>query len=171
MRGRLYDPVLGRFLSADPFVQFPNNTQSYNRYSYVLNNPLSFTDPSGYFLSGLKNFFKKHLRTIVAIGVGFLTAGLATAAFIPGTTFALTGGGVAGAIAGGAAGAFAGTLAATGSLETAVTSGALGALSGGLGLGNRSWYGRSRDKRLIWWCWNHDCSRCGKRKCFCPARR
>ncbi|WP_039912691.1 polymorphic toxin type 10 domain-containing protein [Cellvibrio mixtus] len=48
MNGRVYDPELGRFLSADPFVQAPYNSQSYNRYSYVFNNPLSFTDPSGY---------------------------------------------------------------------------------------------------------------------------
>ena len=48
MNGRVYDPVLGRFMSADPFVQYPNNTQSFNRYSYVLNNPMGATDPSGY---------------------------------------------------------------------------------------------------------------------------
>jgi len=48
MNGRLYDPVVGRFLSADPIIQSPTNTQNYNRYSYCLNNPLKFTDPSGY---------------------------------------------------------------------------------------------------------------------------
>ncbi len=48
MNGRVYDPVLGRFLSPDPLVQAPHNTQSYNRYAYVFNNPLSFVDPSGY---------------------------------------------------------------------------------------------------------------------------
>lgn len=48
MNGRVYDPRLGRFLSADPLVQAPYNTQSYNRYSYVFNNPVSFVDPSGY---------------------------------------------------------------------------------------------------------------------------
>ncbi|WP_419619689.1 RHS repeat-associated core domain-containing protein, partial [Thiolapillus sp.] len=53
MNGRVYDPDLGRFLSADSIVQFPNNSQSYNRYSYVLNNPLSYTDPSGHFAVGL----------------------------------------------------------------------------------------------------------------------
>ena len=47
MNGRLYDPVLGRFLSPDNFVQMPDNAQSYNRYSYCLNNPLKYTDPSG----------------------------------------------------------------------------------------------------------------------------
>jgi RHS repeat-associated protein len=48
MNGRVYDQMLGRFLSADPFIPDPLNTQSYNRYSYVFNNPLSFTDPSGF---------------------------------------------------------------------------------------------------------------------------
>lgn len=48
MNGRVYDPVLGRFLSVDPVFQFPTNTQSLNPYSYVLNNPLSATDPTGY---------------------------------------------------------------------------------------------------------------------------
>lgn len=48
MNGRVYDPTLGRFLSPDPLVQSPYNSQSYNRYSYVFNNPLSFTDPSGF---------------------------------------------------------------------------------------------------------------------------
>ena len=52
MNGRVYDPVLGRMLSADPFVQFPADTQSFNRYAYVHNNPLSFTDPSGFGLLG-----------------------------------------------------------------------------------------------------------------------
>ncbi len=53
MNGRVYDPEIGRFLSADPFVQETGNLQSWNRYSYVLNNPLSFTDPSGFFFSKL----------------------------------------------------------------------------------------------------------------------
>jgi RHS repeat-associated protein len=48
MNGRVYDPNLGRFLSVDPVFAFPTNTQSLNPYSYVLNNPLSYTDPTGY---------------------------------------------------------------------------------------------------------------------------
>ncbi|HVU18423.1 MAG TPA: RHS repeat-associated core domain-containing protein [Candidatus Didemnitutus sp.] len=48
MNGRIYDPLLGRFLSADIMVQFPGDLQSYNRYSYVDNNPLSDTDSSGF---------------------------------------------------------------------------------------------------------------------------
>ena len=50
MNGRVYDPIIGRFFSPDPNVQFAQNLQSYNRYSYVLNNPLSYGDPTGYFL-------------------------------------------------------------------------------------------------------------------------
>jgi len=48
MNGRIYDPKLGRFLQADPQVQFITDTQSYNRYSYAHNNPLRYTDSSGY---------------------------------------------------------------------------------------------------------------------------
>ena len=62
---------MGRFLSADPFIQFTTNTQSYNRYTYVLNNPLSLTDPTGY-LS--KSGFDV-IRTVVAIATTILTAG------------------------------------------------------------------------------------------------
>lgn len=49
MNGRVYDPQLGRFLSPDPIVQAPFNSQSWNRYSYVFNNPLSYTDPTGFY--------------------------------------------------------------------------------------------------------------------------
>jgi RHS repeat-associated protein len=47
MNGRIQDAVIGRFLSPDPFVPHPGTTQSYNRYSYVMNNPLSRIDPDG----------------------------------------------------------------------------------------------------------------------------
>jgi len=47
MNGRMYDPLVGRFLSPDNFVQAPDFTQSFNRYSYCLNNPLKYTDPDG----------------------------------------------------------------------------------------------------------------------------
>jgi RHS repeat-associated protein len=48
MNGRVQDPILGRFISADPIIQDPYSTQSHNRYSYVWNNPASLTDPSGF---------------------------------------------------------------------------------------------------------------------------
>jgi len=47
---RPYDPALGRFLQADTLVPNPGNPQSLNRYAYVVNNPLRYTDPSGHWI-------------------------------------------------------------------------------------------------------------------------
>jgi RHS repeat-associated protein len=49
-RARFYDPTLGRFLQPDPLVPEPGNPQALNRYAYVYNNPLCYTDPSGHWL-------------------------------------------------------------------------------------------------------------------------
>ena len=49
MNGRICDAKIARFLQADPIIiQHPLNTQSLNRYSYIWNNPLNTTDPSGF---------------------------------------------------------------------------------------------------------------------------
>ncbi len=63
MNARLYDPVLGRFMGVDPYVQEPDFTQSHNRYAYCLNNPLIYTDPDG-------EWFFTALLTAVFPGVG-----------------------------------------------------------------------------------------------------
>lgn len=60
MNARLYDPVLGRFLSPDPFVQAPDFSQNFNRYAYALNNPLKYTDESGEFI-GIDSFIINYL--------------------------------------------------------------------------------------------------------------
>ncbi|MEX0289551.1 MAG: hypothetical protein AB3N14_10625, partial [Flavobacteriaceae bacterium] len=132
-------------LSPDPVVQFPNNAQNFNRYSYVLNNPLSYMDPSGYFLSGLKKFFKKFWRPILAIVVSIVTAGMAAWAMGLGNGFwgslgaVFNGGlasgwlGVAQGAAIGAAGGFAGGFVATGSLKGALVGAFTGALAGAVG--------------------------------------
>lgn len=49
MNGRIYDPILGRMLSPDNFVNTPYGTQGYNRYGYAMNNPLKYVDPDGNF--------------------------------------------------------------------------------------------------------------------------
>ncbi len=55
---RYYDPMIGRFISPDPIVQAPFNPQSLNRYSYCVNNPLKYVDPSGYgWFSWIGDFF------------------------------------------------------------------------------------------------------------------
>ena len=80
MNGRIYDSKLGRFLQADPNVQAPDNSQNLNRYSYVLNNPLSYTDPSGFFFKAIGKFVGKYWRQLVAVGIGIVTAGIASGA-------------------------------------------------------------------------------------------
>ena len=52
LRGRIYDALLGRFLTPDPFVQAPHYSQSLNRYAYAWNNPTTNCDPSGHFCIG-----------------------------------------------------------------------------------------------------------------------
>ncbi len=74
MNGRVYDATIGRFLSADPHIQDSKDTQSYNRYTYVKNNPLKYTDPSGFFFKSLFKKIKKWIKPIVTIAVSIVAA-------------------------------------------------------------------------------------------------
>jgi RHS repeat-associated protein len=78
MNGRVYDPLLARFGTPDPMTEDPFSTQGWNRYSYVGNSPVNFTDPSGYCFLGcfwkpifkaIGNFFKENWRAILQITV------------------------------------------------------------------------------------------------------
>jgi len=73
MDGRVYDPRLGRFLSPDPYVQDPTYSQSLNRYSYVWNNPLRYTDENGYWFG-----WDDLVDAIVGAVVGYVSYGLST---------------------------------------------------------------------------------------------
>ena len=64
MNGRVYDYNLGRFLSVDPFIQSPGNSQSLNPYSYIMNNPLAGTDPSGYVAEDEKKTITKEVTVV-----------------------------------------------------------------------------------------------------------
>ena len=66
VNARLYDPVLGRFLSPDPYVQMPDNSQNFNRYCYCLNNPLRYADKTGelFGLSLISGFLKGILKWV-----------------------------------------------------------------------------------------------------------
>ena len=80
MNGRMYDPVLGRMLSPDNYVQSATFTQTFNRYSYAGNNPLKYTDPTGYtFLHwtfGKNSEFQKiFLRPVVFVVYAVAIAG------------------------------------------------------------------------------------------------
>jgi RHS repeat-associated protein len=110
MNGRIYDCVLGRFLQADPMIQDPSNGQNFNRYTYVWNNPLAYTDPSG-FMS-----FRSLTRAV---------GGVFIASYLPGASF--WGGAANGALANISAG-FIGGYIATGNLR----GGLAGAFSNGV---------------------------------------
>ena len=90
MNGRVYDPVIARFVSADPIIQSPFDLQSHNRYAYVRNNPASLTDPSGYswWSENVTDQWRKarnnqYFRMAVAIGLSIWTGGLAYGAIAP----------------------------------------------------------------------------------------
>ena len=158
MNARLYDPLLGRFLSPDPYVQAPDFTQNFNRYSYALNNPLIYVDESGEFV----------FTTAVIVGICIGAAIGASVGVYEGSKIAerknasgwekawyMIGGGVIGGLAGGAsglAGAYVGAgMAAAGTggfIAGAATGGAAGATAGfinGFGMSTletgNPWYG------------------------------
>lgn len=75
MNARVYDSNIGRFLSADTVIQDPHDSQSYNRYSYVRNNPLKYTDPSGNsWWTDFRDKIRNNIRTIAAVVVGVVIA-------------------------------------------------------------------------------------------------
>jgi RHS repeat-associated protein len=143
MNGRLYDPLIGRFMSADPFIQAPGNLPSYNRYAYVMNNPLNLTDPSGY-LS-----LRSVVKIVVIAVISYYTAGavsgwMTAAGTSSGSAFAVVSGGTAlsstgislstlGGIVSGAAGGFVGGALSTGTLRGGVQGAFTGGVFGGIG--------------------------------------
>ncbi|MBZ4043675.1 RHS repeat domain-containing protein [Flavobacterium hibisci] len=97
INGRLYDPVLRSFLMPDNFIQQPENTQNYNRYAYVLNNPLMYTDPSGEEIVfgvavaiGAAIAALTYTVTALLADVPFSVGGLAKATFIGAASSAVT---------------------------------------------------------------------------------
>lgn len=75
--GRYYDNEVGRFISPDPYVQEPDTPQNLNRYTYVMNNPQSYVDPSGHFWWALAGLLAASLPEV---GAGAAAAGLSAAA-------------------------------------------------------------------------------------------
>ncbi|MBQ7941479.1 MAG: endonuclease [Muribaculaceae bacterium] len=119
MNARLYDPVLGRFLSPDPFVQAPDLSQSFNRYTYAMNNPFRYTDESGEFwwlvigavIGGATNVIMKAVsEQLHSWGDGFAAFGIGAAAGMVGGAVSGWAFGVAGGAAAGAGGFYAGSL-------------------------------------------------------------
>ncbi len=136
MNGRIYDPLIGRFMSADPFIQSPENLQGYNRYAYVLNNPLAFTDPSGYF--SFKKFIRFAAVTVITAVISYYTFGVVSG-FVQGAMEASAGvcfssmPTFAAVMGASAAGFVQGLIASAGNLDAAAHGMISGALFAGAG--------------------------------------
>lgn len=131
MNGRIYDPALGRFLSADPHIQYAHNTQSFNRYSYVLNNPVGATDPTGYFTKWLRKMNATHSWFKYVVANAAIGASVAATILTGGAGAPL----IAKGIAAGFAGAFTGSYLSGAGFKNSVSAGAVGAAFGGLSAG------------------------------------
>lgn len=78
MNGRIFDPLIGRFLQTDPLIQSPGNLQNYDRFGYCFNNPLTCTDPSGFsFWTSFRNAF---IQTAAAAADVYFCSGYCSAA-------------------------------------------------------------------------------------------
>lgn len=121
MNGRVYDPEIGRFVQADPIIQAPYNPQSLNRYSYVMNNPLGTTDPTGYVgRPKWLNYAMQAVALYVTLQTGLEVNSLLISAELYGSNFAAQA--VLAAAGGGAAAGMASTGSPKGALMGAATS-------------------------------------------------
>ena len=147
MNARLYDPILGRFLSPDPYVQLPDFTQAMNRYGYCMNRPLCYVDKNGEIIGwiiagaligGAINV-ATHWDNIGSVGqfFGYFGVGAAAGALAGGTVggAGFIGGAISGMVGGSASGFTLGmgnTLMAGGSFLNALGNGTMGAFSGAI---------------------------------------
>ena len=174
MNGRLYDPVIARFLSPDPYVANNTFTQDFNRYSYCRNNPLLYTDPSGEFiwmpiiagavmggfsnwafngggltLYGLKHFAVGALAGAAGAYAGGLVAGAVGTGVFAGAAVGAAGG-AAGGFVGGAGNAWIDGANFRDGLLQGLKGGGIGALTGGIAGGIRGGINASQHGGNIW---------------------
>ena len=141
MNARLYDPLLGRFLAPDALVQAVDFSQSYNRYSYCVNNPLLYFDLTGYaWYNDFWNWVKKNSKIIVPIVTISVAAIVTVATAGAGSPLLVAAiGGASGGFVGGALGATLDGKNIWGVLGNGLLQGSIGALSGFVGGAAGQW--------------------------------
>lgn len=144
MNGRVYDPDLGMFISCDPYIQAPDNPLNFNRYAYVYNNPLVYTDPDGEWINIL-------IGGIVG-GITNLVANWDNIENVWDGCVYFNVGGLAGATAGAVGGEVGCLLSEASSIVSGIASGAAAGAVGGFinGTGNSWEYGADFDEGLLY---------------------
>ncbi|WP_118976984.1 FG-GAP-like repeat-containing protein [Taibaiella koreensis] len=125
LNGRLYDPLMGRMFSPDPYIMGDGNTQGYNRYTYAMNNPLSYKDPNGEWI----NF----VIGAVLGGISGWQIGKANGATGWDMVGYIAGGALVGLASSGVASGVSAAYAGSGALISTAISGASAGLVGGFG--------------------------------------
>lgn len=164
MNGRLYDPMMARFVSADFLIPDAGDLQSYSRYTYVTNNPLRYVDANGQcpicigaligaLVSGAQSNWDPGAMLRGAV-IGGITAGVGNAvgtavnAWTAGMGSTMSG--IIGGAAGGAAGSFAGAMVATGgNLDASFNAALSGAISGGFAGGMQGYFGNEWNPQRV----------------------
>jgi RHS repeat-associated protein len=91
--GRYYDPDLGRFITADSIVPYPEDPQSFNRYTYVRNNPIIFVDPTGHIFGAIFAAIANVIGALIEhVTIASIVKGALIGGAIGGTVAAATGG-------------------------------------------------------------------------------
>ena len=75
LQSRYYDPEMGRFINADVFTSTGQGTLGSNMYAYCLNNPVRYTDDSGYFVG-----YVKLARALISGLINAIISAMSTAA-------------------------------------------------------------------------------------------
>ncbi len=104
-KARLYDPILGKFISPDSLVPYPTNPQTLNRYAYCLNNPLIYIDPSGE-IFGIDDLLASMIiGAVIGAAMGAITAAINHQNILQGALIGAASGAISAAVGYGVGGA------------------------------------------------------------------
>lgn len=149
MSSRYYCPKIARFITPDTVIPGVYNPMAWNRYSYVLNNPLRYLDPSGHFWDDFCDWVEDNWKTIVAIVAVVAVIALTVVTFGAGALIGVGVGMVVGGVVGGIAASQAGGDVLLGVLTGMALGGAASLAGLGIGAGMTALMGNGLTSTLI----------------------